>query len=181
MTELNWTDHTAQCLSHGNAFLRLYFNDYNCNKSCLGICSSRLVPLISQQLYLSPRDVSQNEFSLADLVLKLSQDVCLGKGSGETCTALTYSFYLFSAASWKVYDALLKLVRLGLLPVPLAGGFLYLFTLIKLCYTKLWATETCVFWVPEWNFLLRRPWMDTGTIHSMLSLSVGRSLVGLSP
>ena len=36
-------DHTAQCLTHGNAFLRLYV-DYNCNKSCLGTCISRLVP-----------------------------------------------------------------------------------------------------------------------------------------
>ena len=67
VSELNWTgwacilpknwpffssganDHTAQCLAHGNAFLRLYINDYNCNKSCLETCFSRLVPLITQQ------------------------------------------------------------------------------------------------------------------------------------
>ena len=93
------------------AFLRLYDNDYNCNKSCLGICFSRLVPLISQQQYISPREVAQNPFSLANLVLKLFQDVCLGKGSDRTPTTLRYSFYLFSAASWKVYNAPLKLVR----------------------------------------------------------------------
>ena len=93
------------------AFLRLYDNDYNCNKSFLGICFSRLVPLISQQQYISPREVAQNPFSLANLVLKLFQDVCLGKGSDRTLTTLRYSFYLFSAASWKVYNAPLKLVR----------------------------------------------------------------------
>ena len=38
-------------------------------------------------------------FSLANLVPKLSQDVCLGKGSGGTLTVLRYSFYLFSAAN----------------------------------------------------------------------------------
>ena len=37
-------DHTPQCLTHGNASLRLYVNNYNCNKSCLGTCFSRLVP-----------------------------------------------------------------------------------------------------------------------------------------
>ena len=39
--------HTAQCLYHGNAFLRLYVNNYNCNKSCLETYFSRLVPLIT--------------------------------------------------------------------------------------------------------------------------------------
>ena len=88
------------------------------NKSCLEICSSRLVPLITQQQYISSREVAQNLFSLANLVLKLSQDVCLGKGSDGTLTTLRYSFYLFSASSRKVYNAPLKLVR-GLLSCPL--------------------------------------------------------------
>ena len=80
-------------------------NYYNCNKSCLGTCYSTLVPLITQQQYISPREVVWNHFpwqdpcSLANLVLKLSQDVCLQKGSGETLTILRYSIYLFSAAS----------------------------------------------------------------------------------
>ena len=92
-------DHTPQCLTHGNASLRLYVNNYNCNKSCLGTCFSRLVPLITQQQYIYPRDVAQKVFSQANLVPKLSQDVFLGKGSGGTFTTLKYSFYLFSAAS----------------------------------------------------------------------------------
>ena len=46
-------DHRA-CLTPGNAFLRLFFNDSNCNKSCLETCFSRLVPLIPQQQYVSP-------------------------------------------------------------------------------------------------------------------------------
>ena len=104
-------DHTAQHLTHGNAFFRLYVNNYNCDKSCLGTCSSRLVPLITQQQYISPREGAQNQFSLANLVPNLSQDVCLGKGSVGTLTTLRYSFYLFSAASWNRYKVLLKLVR----------------------------------------------------------------------
>ena len=91
--------YTAQCLTHGNAFLRLYVNDYNYNKSCLGTCISRLVPLITQQDYILPRDFVWNLFSLANLVPKLSQDECIGKGSGGTLTTLSYSFYLFSVAS----------------------------------------------------------------------------------
>ena len=93
------TDYTTQCLTHENVFLRLYVNDYNCNKSCLGTCVSRLVALITQQQYILPREVAQNPLSLANLVPKLSQDVCLGKGSGGTLTILRHSFYLVSAAS----------------------------------------------------------------------------------
>ena len=149
------------------AFLRLYDNDYNCNKSFLGICFSRLVPLISQQQYISPREVAQNPFSLANLVLKLFQDVCLGKGSDRTLTTLRYSFYLFSAASWKVYNALLELVS-WVLFLPLSDvrsfyvrSFLCPISYIKCCCTKLWVTETVL--VPELNLLLRRPqtWHQT--------------------
>ena len=95
-------------------FLGSMLNDYNCNKSCLGTCFSRLVPLITQQQCNWPRDLALNRFSLANLVPKLSQDACLGKGSGGTLTTLRYSLYLFSAASWEVYKAQLKLVRLVL-------------------------------------------------------------------
>ena len=85
-------DHRAQGLTHGNAFLRLYVNNYNCNKFCLGTCFSRLVPLITQQQYIYPRDVAQKVFSQVNLVPKLSQDVCLGKGSGGTLTTLSILF-----------------------------------------------------------------------------------------
>ena len=72
---------------------------------------------VSQQ-YISPRNTvlqnSPNSFLLANLVLKLSQDVWLGKGSGGTLTTSRYSFYLFSAASWEVYSSVqsLSCVRL---------------------------------------------------------------------
>ena len=95
-------DYKAQCLTHGNAFLMLYVNDYNCNKSCLETCISRLVPLITQQQCSLPRDIIWNLFSLANFVSKLSPDVCLGKGPNRTLTTLRYSFYLFSATSWKI-------------------------------------------------------------------------------
>ena len=103
--------HRAQGFTHGNAFLRLYGNDYNCNKSCLGTYISRLVPLLTQQQYTLHRDIVWNLLSLANLVPKLSQDVCLGKGPNRPLTTLRYSFYLFSAASWEVYKVPLKLVR----------------------------------------------------------------------
>ena len=55
--------------------------------------------LVSQQKYISPRNsVIQNSFLLVNLVLKLSQDVCLGKGSGGTFMTLRLSLYLFSVA-----------------------------------------------------------------------------------
>ena len=104
-------DHTAECLSHGNAFLRLYHNDYNCNKSCLGSYISRLVPLLTQQQYILHRDIVWNLFSLANLVPKLSQHVCLEKGPNRLLTTLRYYFYLFSATSWEVYKVPLKLMR----------------------------------------------------------------------
>ena len=104
-------DYTAQCLTHGNAFLRLYVNDYNCNKSCPGTCISRLVPLIAQQHYILPRDTIWNLFSLANLVPKLTLDICLGKEPNRTLTTLGYSFYLFSTTSWEMYKVPLKLLR----------------------------------------------------------------------
>ena len=106
-----WYSHIQQNLSHGNAFLRLYGNDYNCNKSCLGTYISRLVPLLTQQQYILHRDIVWNLFSLANLVPKLTQDVCLGKGPNRPLTMLRYSFYLFSAATWEVYKIPLKLMR----------------------------------------------------------------------
>ena len=108
-------DYTAQCLTHGNAFPRPYVNDFNYNKSFLGTYVSRLVPLITQQQYILPRDFVWNLFSLANLVPKLSQDVCLGKGSDGTLSTLWYYFYLFPTANWKVYNAPLKLAMQALL------------------------------------------------------------------
>ena len=75
-------DHT-EYLTHGNAFLKLYVNDCNCNRSWLGICFSRLVSLINSNS-ISHSETLLELFSLANLVPKLSQDVCLGKVSGGT-------------------------------------------------------------------------------------------------
>ena len=94
---------------------RLYGNCYNCNKSCLGTCVSRLVAQITQQQYILLREVAQNLLSLANLVPKLSQDVCFGKRSDGILSTLRYHFYLFPAASWKLYNAPLKLVMRALL------------------------------------------------------------------
>ena len=132
-------DYIVQCLTHENAFLRLCVNDYNYKKYCLGTCISKLVPLITQQQYIFPRDIVWKLFSLANLVPKLSQDVCLGKGSCGTLRTLRYYFYLFSADSLKVYKALLKLVRWVCscpLLISLSEAFPVIFTLNKI-YTKL--------------------------------------------
>ena len=91
-------DHTAQCLTHGDAFLKLY--DYHCNKSCWGTCFSRGVPLITWQQYISTRDVlPRNPFSLTNLVPKLSQDVYLGKGSGKRKALITLRLFFLSILS----------------------------------------------------------------------------------
>ena len=119
------------------AFLRLYVNDYNCNKSCLGNCFSVTIHIIHKY-------VARNLLLLANLVLKLSQDACLGRGSGRTFTTLRYSFYLFSTSSWEVYEAWLKLVRWVLsspLLMSISEAFSVTFSLNKI-YTKLWVTET---------------------------------------
>ena len=140
-------DYTVWCYTHGNAFLQLYVNDYNCNKYCLGTCISRLVALITQQWYILPRDIVWNLFSLANLVPKLSQDICLGKGPSGTLTTLRYSFYLFLAASWEVCKVPLKLVRRVLFLSTsdvYVRSFLCSVTLNEILHTKLWVIETCL-------------------------------------
>ena len=167
-------DHTAQCLTHGNAFLRLYVNDYICNRSCLGTCFSRLVPLIAQKQYISPREVALNLFSLANLVPKLSQDIRLGKGSHRTRTTLRHSFHLLLAASWEVCNVPLKLLRQVLscsLWVPLARSFLYTCYFNKI-YTKLWAIEI-VFGPGVKSSILE-------TTNPAAPLTISYHLVGLS-
>ena len=139
-------DYTTQCLTHKNAFLRLYVNDYNCNKSCLGTCFSRLIPRLHSNSISHPEMLSGTCY-LWLILCQLSQDVCLGKGSGGTLTMLRYSFYLFSAASWEVYKVPLKLVRWVLfLPTSdvYVRSFLCSVTLNKILHTKLWVTETCL-------------------------------------
>ena len=72
---------------------------------------------VSQDLYpwwhsssvSRPEKFAQNPFSLVNLVTQLSQDVCLWKGFGGTCTTLKCSFYLFSATSLEVYKPCLSL------------------------------------------------------------------------
>ena len=61
-------EYITQCVTHGNTFLILYANNYNCNKSCLRTCFSATV-------YLAQKYLAWNSFLLANLVLKLSQDV----------------------------------------------------------------------------------------------------------
>lgn len=68
--------------------------------------------------------------------------------SDKTFTSLRHSFYLLLAVSWKLYNALLKLVRWALsylLPVSFSGSFLYLFTLIKSLLHKTLSDWNCIF------------------------------------
>ena len=59
--------------------------------------SQDLSPWLHSQQYTSPRGQAQKPISLVNLVPKLSQDICLGKGSSGTLTTSRYS-YLSSAA-----------------------------------------------------------------------------------
>ena len=68
----------------------------------------------------------------------------IGEGLGKIFTALWYFFNLFSAASWEIYKALLKLVKWVLscpLLMSMSEAFSVISTLNKI-YTKLWVTET---------------------------------------
>jgi len=58
---------------------RLYVNDYN--KSCLETCFSRLVPLITQQQCISPRDIAGALWLI--LCQSYSRMYALGKGLVE--------------------------------------------------------------------------------------------------
>ena len=100
LASLGTSIHIPQCLTGGNAFLKLYINDYNCNKSCLGTYFSRLVPLSCCPVPFFPANLVPNYLKMCDL----------GKGVVE----LLQSFYLFVAASWEVHKAPLKLERQAL-------------------------------------------------------------------
>ena len=83
-----------------------------------------------------------NLFLLTNVLIS-SQDVRYRKGSAKFSQPWGI-FYLFSAASWDVYKALLKLVRWVLfcpLLISMSEAFSVTFTLNKI-YTKLWVTET---------------------------------------
>ena len=60
-------------------------------------------PWLHSNSGILPRDVVGNSFFLSNLVLKLSQDACLGKGYDGILTTLRYSFYLFSAKALTVW------------------------------------------------------------------------------
>ena len=70
---------------------------------------------ISQQQYISPRNTLPGTGSFW-LILYWSylKDVCLGKGSNGICTALKCCFLSIQAASWRVHNARLQLVRQAL-------------------------------------------------------------------
>ena len=106
-------EYRAQSLTHGNAFLGSIL--------MIIIVTNLAWEPVSQDLHpwwhsssISHPDLAWKPFSLAKLVPKLSQDVCLGKGSGGILQT-SRSFHLFSTASWEVYNNLLKLVRVGTL------------------------------------------------------------------
>ena len=68
----------------------------------------------------------------------------IGEGLGKIFTALWYFFNLFSAASWEIYKALLKLVK-WVLSCPLLMSMseaLSVTCTLSNIYTKLWVIET---------------------------------------
>ena len=95
-----------------------------------------------------PEKYCPEHVSFGQSCIELVSIWCLGKGSGGTFTTLRYYFYLFSAASWKVYDVLLKLVRWAFF-LPPSGVYVrsspYPFTLIKSLLYKALNDWDCVF------------------------------------
>ena len=112
-------------------------------------------------------------FLLTNLMLMSSQDICYGKGSGQSSHSLEVLFNLFSVASWEVYKVPLKPVRRVLscpLPVPLAGHFLCPFYFNKISTTQSyeWLRLSLV---PELNLLLRRLQIQWSTVKKVKSFS----------
>ena len=135
-------DHTVQCLTE-ILFLDSMLMIIIVTNLAWEPVSQDLYPWLHSSSIILPRDLAWNPFSLVNLVPVISGRY-FGKRSGGILTALRYSFYLFSAASWKVYKVLLKLVR-WLLSCPLlmsvSEAFSVTFTLNEI-YTRLWVTET---------------------------------------
>ena len=139
-------DHRAQSLTHENAFLRLCVNDHNCNISCLETNFSRLVPLITQQQYMS---LPETEPGTPSPWLILYQSYlgmyALGKGLMELLQPWGIILFIYSQQLAEKYRRPpLKLVR-WVLSRPLlmskSEASSVTSTLNKI-YTKLWVTET---------------------------------------
>ena len=74
---------TVQCLTHGNASIRLYVNNYNCNKSCLGnLFLKTCTPDDTATVYLTQRHCRIHSPWLILCQNDLRMYV-LGKGLGE--------------------------------------------------------------------------------------------------
>ena len=52
------SNYTTQCLTHGNAFLRLYVNDYNCNNLAWELVSQDLYPWLHSNSISCPETLS---------------------------------------------------------------------------------------------------------------------------
>ena len=93
-------------LNHGYGFLRLYVNDYNCSKSCLGTCFLISVAYTAT-VCLTQRYSARNPFSSTNLGSMLSWDVPCGRRILvkllQPCTVLKYSFYLLSSWLKSIY------------------------------------------------------------------------------
>ena len=89
----NWPFFRFRAYDHGNVLLTLYVNDYNYNKACLGTCNSRLVPLITQQQYISPREVVQNHSPWKDPLL-----------SGQSCAEVISGCMPSERVWWNSYN-----------------------------------------------------------------------------
>ena len=100
----------------------------------------------------------------------LSQDVCLGKGSGKTYTTLRYSFNLFLAANWKLYNVSFKLTKWVfsyLLLMLMSEVFLFLFNkLFFLAASPEWSLLTA--WLMR-KFLFLREAMNLGSTRTLTS------------
>ena len=114
---------------------------------------------VSQQQNISPRDLLPGTLSFWFILYHSYLSMyALGKGLVEHLQHEVL-FSSFLAASWKLYNALFKLVRWVLFLSPsdiYVGSFLY--PLIKYLLHKSLSDWDCVFGTGvEWNLLLQRP------------------------
>ena len=126
------------------SFLRLYFDDYNCNKSCLGTCFSRLIPLITQQQYMSGPETEPGTPS-PWLILYQSYlgTYALGKGLMELLQPWGILFIYSQQLAEKYIRPPLQLVRWVLSrPLLMSKSEASVISTLNKIYTKLWVTET---------------------------------------
>ena len=135
-TELNWRPHYA--------FLKVCVNYYNCDKSCLGTWFLRLIFLITQYSVFCPETLPETCSYWLILHWSYLRMYALRKDVVGPLQYLRYPFYPQQPVDKYIIPVLTSQGGYSstCFQCLLPEAFSTLFTLIKPCYTKLWATES---------------------------------------